>query len=399
MIGITLGSALYVLISGIQLGSREYLFEQLLKDTSHISISGKDQRVDSHFVEHIINPDARKLISWIAYPYGKKKESNLEGPNQWYEILEDELDVSAYAPRILSNALIRYRSIDSNISVVGVIPQQQIQVTDVASYMAEGRFLDLQGAMGSIIIGTRLAHNLGVKIGQYVHLSRGKITDRPFRVVGLVEYGQKRVDETIAFMNLADAQLINETPGRISEIGVSLHDPDRSDIISKRWRKFSQDQIVDWKEENEGFMEIIVIQDISRYIITFAILIVAAFGVYNILSIMINQKKREIAILRSIGYTPKNILQIFLYQGAILGGIGGLAGIISGYLLCIYVGNVELDIDTGGRGMDMKSLMISYEASIYIIAFSSAFFTSLLASFLPARKASLMTPIDIIRSE
>jgi lipoprotein-releasing system permease protein len=399
IVGITLGSALYVLISGIQLGSREYIFEQLLKDSSHINISGQDQRVDSHFVEHIINPDAKKLINWIAYPYGKKKESELEGPNQWYKILEVEKDVIAYSPRIVSNALIRYRSIDSNISVIGVNPSQQTKVTEVASYMKEGKFLDLQGAMGSIIIGHRLAYDLGVQVGQYVHLSHGETIDKPFRVVGIIEYGNKRLDETIAFTNLADAQLINGTPGRISEIGVKLHDPDLSEVVSKRWNKFSDDQIIDWKEENEGFMEIIVIQDISRYIITFSILIVAAFGVYNILSIMINQKKREIAILRSIGYTPRDILYIFLYQGGILGGLGGLAGVIMGLLLCLYVGSVELDINTGGRGMDMKFLTMSYDISIYITAFCSAFFASLLASYLPARKASLMTPIDIIRSE
>lgn len=400
ILGITLGSALYVLISGIQLGSREYLFEQLLKDTTHIQISGKDHRVDFHFVEHIINPDARKLISWIAYPYGRKSESNLEGPNRWYSILQDEKNVLAYAPRLLTNSIARHRSINANISIVGVVPAQQVLVGDVENYMVEEEFLDLQGAMGSIIIGRRLAHILGVKVGQYVHLSRGSTQDRPFRVVGLVEYGRKGMDETIAYMNLSDAQLMNGTPGRISDIGVKLHDPDISDSISQRWRKFSEDQIVDWKEENEGFMEIIVIQDISRYIITLAILVVAAFGVYNILSIMINQKKREIAILRSIGYTPENILRIFLYQGGLLGGVGGLAGIIIGYLLCLYIANIELNIKGGpGGGMHMKSLMMSYEISIYLVAFGASFLSSLLASFLPARKASLMTPIDIIRSE
>lgn len=399
ILGIILGSGLYVLISGIQLGSRDYLLEQLLKDSAHIKISGKDQRIDFQFVEHVINPDARKLVSWVAYPYGRKKESNLEGPNRWYNILEEDENVVAYSPRILTNATIKHRSLEGNVSLVGVNPLQQTQVTDVASFMVEGEFLDLQGAMRSVILGSQLAYNLGVRVGQYVHLSRAQTIDRPFRVVGLISYGSKSLDETIAFANLSDVQSLHGTPGRISEITVRLQDLNQSDVLARRWKKFSEDKVVDWKEENEGFMEIIVVQDVTRYIITFAILIVAAFGVYNILSIMINQKKREIAILRSIGYTPRNILHIFLYQGGILGGIGGIVGTLLGYFLCIYVGSIELNLSTGGEMLDMQYLMISYEPHIYIVAFCSAFFTSLLASYLPARAASLMTPIDIIRSE
>ena len=143
------------------------------------------------------------------------------------------------------------------------------------------------------------------------------------------------------------------------------------------------------------FMEMIRMQDAVRYFITFSILVVAAFGIYNILSIMINQKKREIAILRSIGYPPKDILVLFMYQGVMLGVFGGLIGVLLGYFISIGVESIDLGFEIG----ESNHLIISYDIDIYIVAFISALFASLVASYLPARKASRMTPMEIIRDQ
>jgi lipoprotein-releasing system permease protein len=142
-------------------------------------------------------------------------------------------------------------------------------------------------------------------------------------------------------------------------------------------------------------MEMIKVQDFTRYFITVAILVVAAFGVYNVLSIMINQKRREIAILRAIGYGPPQILRLVFYQGLVLGVAGGAVGLVLGYGLCRLFGSLDLGIEIGGS----NHLLISYDASIYLVAFSAALASSLLAAYLPARSASRLSPMDIIRSE
>ena len=142
-------------------------------------------------------------------------------------------------------------------------------------------------------------------------------------------------------------------------------------------------------------MEMIRMQDIVRYFITIAILVVAAFGIYNVLTIMINQKKKEIAILRSIGYGPEKILQLIMYQGLFLGISGGLFGLFLGHVINVFVASIDLGFELGGS----NNLMVSYDPSIYLIALISALVASLIASFIPAFSASKMSPIDIIRGQ
>ena len=128
---------------------------------------------------------------------------------------------------------------------------------------------------------------------------------------------------------------------------------------------------------------------------TVSILIVAGFGIYNILSMAVNHKRREIAILRSMGYEARDITRLFLIQGVILGALGGIVGCILGYGLC----EVLAHIPTADRGLGGNHMIIVFFPGIYVRGFLLAFLSSAVASFLPARAAGKMSPIEIIRSE
>jgi lipoprotein-releasing system permease protein len=167
----------------------------------------------------------------------------------------------------------------------------------------------------------------------------------------------------------------------------------KSQETADAWELTSTDKVESWEEANANFMEIFTIQDIVRWSVTFAILVVAGFGVYNVLSIMVTQKKREIAILRSIGYPPKYILELFLIQGMMLGVTGAIIGLSVGHGVNLYLATIKLG--HGGVG----KMLISFSPTIYIIGFLLAFISAILASFLPAHGASKLTPLDIIRSE
>jgi lipoprotein-releasing system permease protein len=124
---------------------------------------------------------------------------------------------------------------------------------------------------------------------------------------------------------------------------------------------------------------------------------VAGFGIYNILSILVNQKRREIAILRSIGYDSTDIRSLFLSQGVMLGFVGGILGIGLGYVVCRYMATIPFS--GGGMMKSGQTMMVSFDPRIYVQGFFMAFLSSSISSVLPARAAAHMTPIDIIRSE
>ncbi|MEK7357692.1 MAG: FtsX-like permease family protein [Bdellovibrionota bacterium] len=392
-LGITFGTMVYVLIAGTQYGMREYLSEQLLNNTAHVLIKGNDRKIDGEDLRERFFP-SEKFVGWITPPVGKREETRLENPQGWFARLEGDPDVVAFAPRFTVNAILSRGSLRRSVALTGIVPDKYVQVTSVADSMVSGSLYDLRAGTNGVVIGSGVAEALGVREGQTILLSTGAAESRPFKIVGIVELGNQQIDEAISLAHINDVQNVNRTPGRVGEISVALRDIELSKEKAGQWSLTSADKVQGWEEANASFMTIIKIQDLVRIIITGAILLVSAFGIYNVLSIMISQKQKEIAILRSIGYSPKRILELVLIQGFTLGFVGASAGLVIGLLLNVYIGSIDLGFKIG-KG---SSLFISYRPSIYITAFVAALIASLIASVLPARAASRMTPLDIIRS-
>lgn len=395
LLGISFGTMIYVLIAGVQLGFREYIQNELLNNTSHIIIKGREDIIVKKTLTPRFFPDVNFLIDWISPPAGKRSESSLENYLGWSERLSNDPEVMAFSPRLSVKAITTYRNSRASLALTGVLPEKHVKVTQLENYMKEGSFKDLIGASNKVILGSGVLETLGARLNDTIFLSTGLGESKPYKIVGVIHFGNPQADDISAFAHLKDVQQINKTPGRISEILVSLYDIDRSFELAKMWDLYSLDDVEGWEEANLHFMSMIKIQDIVRMIITLSILLVAGFGIYNVLSIMISQKHKEIAILRSIGYGPDKILQLFLTQGLLLGATGGLLGLILGFLLNLYFGSIDIGIEIG----DGSTLIISYAPSIYLTAFGAALTASFIASYFPARRASELTPIEIIRSE
>jgi lipoprotein-releasing system permease protein len=393
LLGISFGSMLFVSISAVQLGFRSFMIKALLNNTAHVIISGSENSVDKNTIESILDVDG--IIHWITPPSGKRDESKLENYQGWVKILRNDVNVYDYSPRLASNVIIRKGPIKSNLSLVGSIPEKQIRISDIADYVPIGKFENLKTGGNKIILGIGVAKDLGVRMGQYVDVISGSNETIPFKVVGMTKFGDDRTDRSMAFAHINDVQKVNKTPGRVSEIAVALNDLDKSEELAQLWGMYTNDKVEDWKTASKMFMEMIRMQDMVRYFIMFSVLVVAAFGIYNVLSIMINQKRKEIAILRSIGYGPNRILELILFQGIILGISGGVVGMIFGLIVSRLIEMIDIGVELGGS----NHLLISYDISIYYTSFIAAIIAALLASFIPAYSASKMTPIDIIRGE
>lgn len=394
LLGISFGTLLFITISGLQLGMREFITERLLNNTAHILISGAERLIDPTEVTEAFYGTHSKT-RWVLSPFGKREDVRLENAQSWYQVLNHDPEVLDFSPRLATNAILSNGVFSVSVGLVGVVPEKQLNTTSIQNYMQEGSFKALSGGSGNIVIGSEVAKNLGARIKQFIRVNTGKQGEQTFKVVGIVHFGSVQIDNAIAFAELTHVQTLTQNPGRISEIAVSLFDIDRSAAKASEWKMRSTDKVQDWQEANKNFLEMIHVQDYTRYFITTAILIVAGFGIYNVLTIMINQKKKEIAILRAIGYGPQKILQLILYQGILLGVAGGALGLVLGFVLCVIIGRIDLGIELGGS----HNLQINYDYQTYVTAFIAANVAALLASYLPARAASQLTPMDIMRAE
>nr|HPK45345.1 FtsX-like permease family protein [Spirochaetota bacterium] len=179
-----------------------------------------------------------------------------------------------------------------------------------------------------------------------------------------------------------------ESPGRITKIVVKTVNADMASTFAHELSQGTYDKVESWDEANINFLSMTRQQSFIRNITIFTFILVVSFGIYNVLNMLVHQKQREIAILRSIGYTRNDTIVLFLLQGAILSVAGGIIGILIGYGACSYIETIKMP----GRPMH-----VAWDISIYMWGFMLVVISALFASFLPAKTAGSLSPIEIIR--
>lgn len=392
--GILLGTTAYVAVSGMMLGFQTFIIRQLVDNDSHVRISAREELLTEHGLDRDFFPGA--AVAWLSPPSGRKDEARILYPQGWFSRLDADPAVLAYSPQLKTQVILRRAKSSAAAALLGVHPAMQQRVTTVADYMVSGRFDDLHDAGNRIVVGRELLERLGARVSETVVVSAGKGVETPFKVVGSFRFGIKHLDESLAFAALVDVQRVNRTPSELTDIAVRLTDVRRASERASTWVRTSREKVQSWDQANEGIMSVFKTQDIVRYAMSVTILVVAGFGIYNVLAMTVAGKRRDIAILRSMGYEPRDVVRLFLIQGVILGSLGGLLGMVLGYGLCLRLELIEVSKD---RGLGMGHMLMSYAPRIYVQGFLLAFLSSAAAAYLPSRAAGRLEPIDIVRSE
>ncbi|GAB4018706.1 MAG: ABC transporter permease [Bdellovibrio sp.] len=393
--GITLGTVVYITIAGVQLGFREYMVKNLLENQPHMQIDANERDITLEDVTAAMFHESEHVL-WRIPPSGKREDNFILYPYYWIERLTHDSRVLGVSRQFSISAIAVRGGIQRTFNLHGIDPEQHVRINTIQDYMVEGDFLALKGGGNRIVAGLGLLERLGAKVGENLMISIGKGEPVPFKIVGSFDTGSD-FDRRRAFSNIQSVQQLNLTPGRIGEIAVGLVDPEQAVEMALEYSSGAVDRVQSWVDLNKSFLDMFIIQDVIRNFIIGSILVVSGVGIYNILTIMISQKRKEIAILRSVGYNSREIVELFVIQGMILGIVGPVLGLIIGFAVCQYLGSIKLNIR--GMGAHGQGLMISYHYSIYLQAFLLAFFSALIASYLPARAAGKLTPIDIIRTE
>ena len=394
LIGIVLGTAAYVVISGMMLGFQTFIIDQLVNNDSQIRISPREQIITEHSLDQDFFGE-NILVAWAAPPSGRRDHPYILYPRSWFDRLESAPEVAAFSQQLIAQVIATRAKVSTAARLIGSDPAKQSQVTNIQKYMIKGSFTDIGRGGNQVLVGDGLLKKLGAAVSENLMLSVGKSAGQPFKIVGSFHLGVKNLDDSTIFGNLSDVQQLNGTLSRISDIAVKLKDVAQAGAVATAWNALSQEKVQSWDQANEGIMSVFKTQDIVRNSMTISILIVAGFGIYNILSMAVNHKRREIAILRSIGYESQDIVQLFLIQGVVLGALGGVIGCVLGYGGCEIMARIPI----ANRSIGDNRMLIAFLPSIYVRGFFLAFLSASVASYLPARAAGRLTPIDIIRSE
>lgn len=395
LLGIFLGTTAYIAISGFMLGFRVYLINQLINNSAHIHIQAREDFLTEHGLDQPFFGSRFQHVFWDPPPSGRKDSAIVDNPQSWYRRLRGDPRVEAFSPQLTSAVILSKGKALATAVIVGCDPLQQVKVTTIGTYVSEGRFADLATGGNRLVIGGELQRRLGVLLLQNVLVTPAQGSPVPFKVVGVYHTGIRQAD-VMAYGALGDVQAVNGTPNQVNEIAVKLYDHTQAAALATMWSALSPEKVESWDQQNASFFDVFRMQDIIRYLAIGAILVVAGFGIYNVLNMTVMQKRRDIAILRSMGYAPRDILALFFSQGLILGLSGTALGLTFGFFLSRYLRTLPFGGGHGGFGTG--HLMISMDPAIYLQSALLGLASASIAGILPARAAGKLTPIEIIRT-
>ena len=395
LLGIFFGTVAFISISGIMLGFREYIVGQLVSNSAHVHIRAREEFLLDHTLDQAFFGQQFMHVFWDPAPSGRKDSAMVANPQSWYRRLAADPRVAAYTPQLTASVIFSNGKATAPAVIIGCDPLQQRQVTTIGDYVIEGSFANLAAGGNRLAVGDDLKKKLGVRLFQNVLVSLANGQPAPFKVVAIFKTGIQVADSQ-AYGALGDVQRVNRTPNQVNEIAVKLHDYTQALGLAKAWSALGSETVESWDQINANIFNIFKIQDAIRFLSVGAVMVVAGFGIYNVLTMTVMQKRKDVAILRSMGYSAKDIVLLFFVQGLILGLSGATLGLLFGYALGLYLETIPFS--GGPLGSGTGHMLISRNADIYIQAAFLAIASASIASILPALSAGRLTPIEIIRA-
>jgi len=385
--GVATGVGFSIMMASLMQGSQEDFTRTLIDAMPHITVA--DERRDSPRQPAESAFEAVEMHGLTP----EVKRRGIKNPLATMAALEGWVP-GAVAPSTRTQALIRYAGRDVAASVTGIEPAREAKVSSLAKHMRQGTLTSLYAATNAIILGDRLAAKIGAKIGANLSVQTTDGVRLNAQVVGLFHSGVRAADEGTAYVLLKTAQILARQTGLVNELRVKSTDPMAARDIAGRIERETGLKSVAWQEANEDILSAFFVRNLIMYTVVGAILLVASFGTYNIISTITHEKTRDIAILKSLGFSEGTVSTIFVLEALLIGAIGSLAGWVLGFLLTLALGSLEFRLS----GLtDITRLPLAWTWIHYAGAAFVALASSLIAGYFPARKAARLHPVDVIR--
>lgn len=389
VLGVALGVAFFIAITSIMRGFQTYFIQQVIDVQPHIVI--KDEtRNPAPQAAQMAAPDGAVAINGVK-PVDRLR--GIRAPGEKLAVLE-AIPGAAAAPILTGAALLRYGSRDVTITVTGVDPTRYARVSNIEKDMLSGRLEDLRATANGLIIGDSLALRLGVQLGDTVVAVSPRGVSLQMKIVGLFHTGLATLDQSAGYALLKVNQVLQDRPNVVNQILLRLGDVTQAEPLAREIEARFGERTESWEEQNRNILTVFVIQNAIMYSVTGAILLVAAFGIYNIISTVVFEKTRDIAILKSLGFTEGDVQLLFLVQGLIAGFLGAALGCLIGQLMIEGLAQVRFHTETPA-GNDR--FLLARDWRIYAIASGFAVASAALAAVIPARRAARLDPVQIIR--
>jgi len=380
--GAAIGVGVILFITAVLTGVQNDLIQRVTGAQPHVTIKPPEELVAPLVAG---SADAPRLATIQARP---QRLTTIDGWQALARMAEMTEGVLAVAPVASGSALAIKGDASRSILVLGTDLERYQRVVRLDDKVASGV---LQLEPGDALIGIELARDLGAVLGDRFRVQSAQGASEVFRIRALLDLGSRDLNRRYIYTDLRAAQSLLGIPGRITSIDLSVRELMGADDVAGRLRAQSGQLIESWIQNNNFIFTAISNQDIMTLLIKVFITIVVALGIASVLVVSVVQKRKEIGILRAIGATRRQMLNVFLLQGVIVGVGGALLGSGLGMLLVVVFSHVLRNAE----GKALFSLHFDYRLIGVVVV--SAAVLGLLAAVLPARNAARLDPAQAIR--
>jgi lipoprotein-releasing system permease protein len=385
-LGVTLGVGVYLFMNSLGSGFSKFSRDEIFKNSAHIKIY-KDDELSQSFVPDSNNNGIVAIINPQITTLSKK----IINPEELLERVKSQSYVRNAIAQVTFDAFYNRGKAQVRGTGNGVNILEYDAMFKTGKYMVGGTLDALQGNLNGIIIGSGIAEKLNLGIGDNITVTSSYNVIKVMKIAGIFTSGSSLTDNSKSYVNISTAQqFIKEGPSYVSNIFINIPDADKSEYYAKQLQQITSYKVEDWKTTSADVLAGDKTRGTLMGSISYAILIVAAFGIYNILSSTIAQKINDIAILKATGFSGKDVIRIFLMEAIIMGLIGTLMGLVVGSILIGIMSKIYM-------GGPVGYFPINFEPILFAQSFILGLLITFCAGYFPARKAAKVDPVEIFR--
>lgn len=389
LLGVTFGISMYIFMMSFVTGVNDTTNMLAFTSFAHVRIfnDGPNDRtnlVGKAFKDGVLSNLRNAKV--IQYTTGIKNTTGI------ISLLEKQPEITGVTPQVNVNIFFRNGGNKINGMLSGVEVEEENSLFDIANYMVSGNWNDLKYRPDGIILGVGLAELLRVKLNDNVNVLTSDGVSKNLRVIGTFKTNMGGIDQTKAYLNInSTRQILAKNQDYVTDLQIMVSDYKTTKPLVDRIKNVVPYKVESWQTSHQQMDAQSRLYELVARAVSFTILLVAGFGIYNIMNMTINEKIKGIAILKAMGFSGRDVTTIFLTQALTIGFIGGILGMMLGFGLSTLVGHIPFKMGS------LEYLPIAYYVKDYLAAFMFGLATTLLAGYMPARKASRIDPIEIIR--
>lgn len=392
-LGVTFGIGAYITLVSFMTGLNTMLDDLVLNQTPHIHIYNEIEPSKKQPVARY--KDFKNAFNVVHSVRPKQSQLKIHNALPILNYLKEDKNVKGATPQIRAQIFYLSGSIELGGSLVGVDIMEEVRLSNIRDNIINGSPEALRNNDNGILLGSGLAKKMSLSVGDRVQISTVTGAIFQLKIVGIYQSGIAEIDNIQSFTNLKTVQrILGEANSYITDINIKLLDINKAAPMAKQLEQQYAIKATDINEANAQFETGTNIRNLITYAVSITLLIVAGFGIYNILNMLIYEKMKDIAILKATGFSGRDVQLIFMSQAMLIGTVGGLLGLLLGLGLSVLIDNAPFDTEALPT---ITTYPVNFELGYYIIGITFALLSTFIAGYLPSNKAKKIDPVKIIR--